>query len=258
MSKITEIIGKSTNETVTDAIAIILADELSNQKTINQTALTAELAKPIIDQDSQLIDLLNANIESIPDRVYLERNRDLHPKECPVLNIIFNGRDEMMTNDTTFMGESTFIIEAFANSRDHGNVAGDVLASAKLKRLMAITRTIIMDPNYKRLGLTSMTNGKYDIPFGYRYISEEKYVNEKIGAEDAYSYSYGSLELKVKLSESSFAYSGTPWERTDTIVKINDTDNGYAWTHINGLRGDEILVIGGELLTLDTKYLTIG
>jgi len=91
MSLITQIIEQSNFELVRGRIASILADELDNQRALNQTALDLEEAKP--SPDPVIIANLELNISATSGRVWEERFKRPQPPEYtkfPLYNVIFS------------------------------------------------------------------------------------------------------------------------------------------------------------------------
>lgn len=223
MSYLTEIIGKSNFELVRSKIASILADELANQKTLNQTALETE-------EDADTIELLNLNIDSIPDRVWEERFKRPQKEEyqvTPLVNVLFAQSPLDSQSVSTQIGDNTFMVEFYVGSREPGtdqNNEGDSLASIKLQRIMWICRSILMYPKYNRLDL-----GNY---VGSVSVNNIQVSQPDYGNDNAANLIYGRFNVTIKISETVEAVTGETLEQsyTESTIKTLDTENGYYWT----------------------------
>ena len=117
MSKINGILQYSNYEIVRSKIASILADELANQASLNQTALTEEEAKP--DPDEALIAFYNLNIDCIPGEVYEERFIRPQPNEYPLINVVLtNVPLDQGTSNTKQEGVNKYQIEFYQQAKD--------------------------------------------------------------------------------------------------------------------------------------------
>lgn len=231
MSIINNIIGMANFEIVRSKIASILSDELANQKTLNETELAIEEAKPT--PDPELIALYNANLNAIPDRVYDERFKRPIPEEYkdkPLINVVFQTAplNELQTISTQ-IGDNTYVIEFYTGEfePDDGNPinTGDSLATFKLQRIIGICRSILMNPNYQRLG--------FDItPIVTKVSANNIQISQPDdGVDNSDNLIYGRFVLTVKVAEDVEQVTGVPLAQNGTTLRFYDTDKGYYWTN---------------------------
>lgn len=231
MSVITQIIDKANFELVRSRIASILADEFENQRVLNQAALDIEL-DPVIIANLQL------NLSSIPSkadgtvRIWEERFKRPQPEEYtvfPLLNVLFaNAPLNTLQTVSTQDGDNVFMIEVYAGDREPAPEdpvnEGDSLASIKLQRCLAICRSILMYPQYDRLGFDTLP---YFI--GKRSINSLQISQPDDGADSANNLIYGKLNLTVTISETVEQVTGVLEALSQTTYKVSDT-KGYFWT----------------------------
>ena len=222
MSKINYILGTDNFELIRSRIAQILLIELTEQKALNIAALAIEITKPT--PDPLLIAEYELNISCIPDKVWEERFIRPTPQDYPMLNVVFtNAPLNEAISHSTQIGEDKFQVEAYtdSDSKEKGN--GDVLATFKLHRLLAICRKILMDRNYVKL--------EFEVEnfIGYRKVEDIVIAQPQTGADNAKHSIYGKLDLLVKCGEYINDLSGIPFAGTDTTYRIFDTEKGYFW-----------------------------
>ena len=236
MSVITQIIDKANFELVRSRIASILADEFENQRVLNQAALDIEIAKPT--PDPVIVANLQLNLSSIPSssdgtvRIWEERFKRPQPEEdtvFPLLNVLFaNAPLNTLQTVSTQDGDDVFMIEVYAGSREpdteNPENEGDSLASIKLQRCLAVCRSILMYPQYDRLGFDTLP---YFI--GKRSINSLQISQPDEGADNANNLIYGKLNLTVTISETVEQVTGVLEALSQTTYKVSDT-KGYFWT----------------------------
>lgn len=250
MPKITSVLLGGSFEIVRSKICEILADELNNQRVLNQEALDAELLLPVDEQDQALIYAYNLNLQSIPTRVYEERNTKITSAEIKVLNVLFTGVDNViLTTNSKQDVEAVFIVEAFQTSYSTEEDEGDKLSAIKLHRLINICWKIMHDRNFLDFEESSIV--------GRRTVDKIDIGNIQDGASDADFMTYGSFNIRVKISESVREYQGIPLLESNTIAKVSDT-KGYAWLTTENIVEGDVLVLGGDFLKLDGQSLTLG
>ena len=230
MSVISEIIDKANFELVRSRIASILADELANQKVLNQAALDAENLLPT--PDPVIVAALELNLSAIPDRVWEDRFKRPQSEEYtinPLINVIFaNAPLNDLQTVSTQSGDDTFMIEVYAGDREpveeEPTNEGDSLASIKLQRCLAICRAILMNPNYQKLGFDTLPLFVGKVSAGSMQISQPDE-----GADITNNLIYGKFNLTVKISETVEQVTGVLEDLSETTYKVSD-DKGYFWT----------------------------
>lgn len=220
MSKITDIISYANFELIRSKIASILADELSAQLALNTAARTAELAKET--PDAALVALYDLNISCIPSKVYEERFIRPTPSEYPLINVVMtNVPLNEGTSNTVQYGVDKYQIEFYQNSKSNVSNDGDVRASIKLHRIMAICRSILMNREYDQLDLGTM--------IGYRIVQDIMIGQPNTGADNADHAIFGKFDLMVKAGEEVNNLEGDELLESGTTMKIYDSDLGYYW-----------------------------
>lgn len=220
MSSITQILPYSNFELIRSKIASILADELAHQKTLNTDELAIELAKP--SPDAALVEFYELNISCIPDKVWEERFFRTQQEEMPLVNVILlNVPLNEGSSNTGQVGENKYQIEVYQHAKSKSGNDGDVLATLKLHRLLAIIRAILMDRNYIALELPEQVRRRQaqDISIGV----------PKTGADDANCNIFGKIDLLVKSIESVEDLTGVTAVIGLTNMRIFDSEKGYYW-----------------------------
>lgn len=223
MAEISNILSYANYELIRSRIGYILADELANQKALNEAELIIEQAKPVPDQD--LIDLYELNISCIPDKVWEERFIKPQPADYPMVNVVFTGAPlNEGTSHSQQIGTDKYVIECYTDAKSEDEKKGDELASLKLHRLLAICRSILMNRVYVRLGFNS-------VPYivGSRIVGDIMIAQPTDGADNAKSSIYGKLDLLVKTNEIVNDLDTTPLNISYTNMKIYDSELGYYW-----------------------------
>lgn len=233
MAVINSIISESNFELVRTRIATILVDEYAEQRILNQAALDAELAKPIIDQDPVLIASLELNLSALPTKVWEERFKRPQPKEYidePVVNVIFTNAP-LNENQTvsTQIGDDTFVIEVYTGIKEPPEETpvydGDSKASIRLQRCLAISRAILMNPQYQTLGFS------LGIFIGKVSANNIQIGQPDDGADNGNNLIRGKFDLIVKIGEEVEQITGVALTLNETTVKLYDEEKGYFWTN---------------------------
>jgi len=220
MSKITSILSYANYELIRSKIASILADELANQLTLNKAARTLELAE--VTPDAELIALYDLNISCIPSKVFEERFIRPNPDEYPLINVVFTGNPlNEGTSNTVQYGVNKFQIEFYQDAKSQDDNDGDMLASIKLHRIMAICRQILMSREYVQLDLGSI--------IGYRIVNDQIIGQPNTGADNANNSIFGKFDLLVKSGEEVNDLDGVQLLESGTTMQINSSELGYYW-----------------------------
>jgi len=220
MSKITAILSYANYELIRSKIASILADELTVQLALNIAARTAELLKPT--PDTALIALYDLNISCIPSKVYEERFIRPNPDEYPLINVVLtNVPLNDGTSNTVQYGVDKYQIEFYQDSKSNATKDGDVLATIKLHRIMAICRQILMNREYIQLDLGNL--------IGYRIVQDLMIGQPNTGGDNSHHAIFGKFDLMVKVGEEVNDLEGVELLESGTTMKIYDSELGYFW-----------------------------
>lgn len=126
-SKITDPILARNFEVIRDRIALILADELANQFTLQPTET-----------------VLNAT-------VWLERFIPFDKEEIPAIIVYTNNADYDNQNPKTQRGENVYFIDCYTKAKHTDTDQGDQLAAKKLSRLIGVIQYILSSEEYATL-----------------------------------------------------------------------------------------------------------
>lgn len=193
MSLINGIIPQQSFELVRDRIGQILALEIANQFTLTSNS----------DFDLD---------------VWVERFVPFDKEELPTINVSlatggFTGHTQKSTD-----GTYTYFIDVFTKAISTDDEKGDQMASVKLQRLLGMCRAILENPRYKTLG--------FDPPSIFNRHCESISIAEP-GKQDATSSVMGRLAFSVKVLETVELIDPVLIGRSDTRVKLYETDKGY-------------------------------
>lgn len=193
MSVINGIIPSQKFETIRDKIGSILADELANQ-----CSLTSD---PVLDLD-----------------VWVERFIPFDESELPAVNVsLATGNFAGHTQKST-EGTYTYFIDVHTKAPTTAVDKGDSLAMVKLQKILGVCRAILEDPKYKTLG--------FDAPIIFNRKFETLAIADP-GKQDAASAVMGRLGFLVKTTETVELINAPLIGRSDTRIKLFETDKGY-------------------------------
>ena len=140
----------------------------------------------------------------------------------PLINVVLlNVPLNEGTSHESQIGENKYQIEIYQSAKCNEDDNGDVLATLKLHRLLAIIRLILMNKNYIDLELPGSV--------GRRQTQDIIIGLPNIGADNANSMIFGKIDLLVKATEAITDLDGVPLEINGTTMKIFDSEKGYYW-----------------------------
>lgn len=198
MSKIELPIQPLKFEQIRDRIAFILADELSNQATL------------------QGDDLLNAE-------VWTERFIGFNSDEYPAIKVYFVGGTYEMETPETNNASYTYYIDVFtkAKKEQDGKNSGDYYSALKTHKLIGSCLAIIQDPEYLTL----------DFPdnFGIknRQITDIRIAEPEQKLGDGNNTYSGRLTLTVDVVEDFFPILASDLDGADASVALEESDKGF-------------------------------
>lgn len=201
MAKITYSIGQRKFEQIRDKLSVILADELSNQATL------------------QLNTLFNAGI-------WLERFIPFDQTELPAINIYYQSTPFLDQTPITNKGEHTYNIDIHTKGVSTPTQSGDSKATFDLHRLIGVVQAVLMDPNYIRLD--------FPTSFGIqnRQITDFRIAQPERN-KDGLHIVAGRLVMKVSVNEETNGLEGIALDIFSSQFRINDTEKGYKIEKIN-------------------------
>lgn len=197
MPLINTIIPVQAFERIRDRIAEILLEELTNQ-----AQLTGDL--------------------DIQAKVFLERSVPFEKTSIPAVNVCFiggtyGGQTAIHTEGNTY----NYAIDVHHAAKSTQNDPGDSLSAFRLHKLLGKCRAILEDPRYKTLG--------FEAPFIMnRHVQRVDIADYKEG--DALSMGMGRLTFAVRVAENADLIVPELIDGADTVVKLGNTDKGFAWS----------------------------
>lgn len=207
MSDIGYIIGESNTEKVRDRIALILAENLANQRTLieAETTPTPEML---------------LTLEAIPEKVFLERFVRPSEDEYPWLNVILDSSPlDELTGIESQTDIAKFTIQSVAKAKSTNDKDGDEKAAILLHRLLMLCRHIIMSPVHITLDFEPGFIGS--VTAGNLLISQP----DK-GIDNGYLIG-GQITVAVKIEETQNKIEGVPLNESGTTHKLYDTEKGF-------------------------------
>lgn len=205
--KLNYIIGSSNFELVRDKIALILKEELDNQ------ALLRGSGNPVIPNSDYTAD------------VYIERFVPVDKSEPNVIIVSLNNSNLDNRTPISQSNECSFSIDVFTTAQQTSSNFGYYNSAVKLHRLIGLIRHILMSPYYDRL---SFSNGIVES----RAITQFQF-SEVRDEQDAIFSRMARATFNVRMIETSNQITPVTAEGYDSIIKIEETENGFLLTYNN-------------------------
>ena len=196
MAEINAAIPQQKLEFIRDRIALILAEELSNQA--------------ILQDD----DLFNAE-------VWTERFIPFDKEEMPAIDVSYDSTNFNSESPITNRADHEYHIDVITNGKwQDEKDKGDKESALKAQRLAGVVFAILQNPNYIRLGFSG------DFGIFNRQVTGIV-IGNSANREDAKNNYVARITLSVKVNEDTFELSGVEAEGYDSSFKIGETDKGY-------------------------------
>ena len=207
---------KATFEAVRDRLALVLVVNFPIFKQYFEAKKVEEEAKPTPDQ--ALIDNWQLSIDSIPDKVYIERFTAVGSDEDRYLNVTFVSNPFSDENSVISQSDSAvFFIESTANARFSGDDSGDKRATLKIHRLLAISMDILRHGDNITLQFDRKDGVILSTPNIRNFI-----VGQPNEPKQSVPVISGRFEYSVKIDECSWLTVGEEIEGFD----IENNSNG--------------------------------
>ena len=197
MAVIDEILSSRAFELVRDRIASLLADEISNQ----------------------------ATLQSNPDlnaTVYLERFIPFANTEVPAINVMLSRGEFGLQTSMTTDGNFSFDIDVYHSSKTTSTARGDTNAMMKLQRLTGLICAILTNQRYRTLGFTA--------PFIENTSLVSIKTADPVDNKDASSLVFSRIIFSVRVSDRNLLMQPTLISGYDTQVLLNGTLHGYIFS----------------------------
>ena len=146
---------KDTNELVRDKIAVILAEEIANQR-----ALAVAAGKP--NPDDWFFDVYIER--SRPWEVLTDNTDGSEIGEMPLVNVLFDSDsfdNKGTQNMTRQRAKGIFFIDCYAHINASSSLSGDEATSKESDRIARLVRNILMFGDYTYLGLRGVVTRRY-------------------------------------------------------------------------------------------------
>lgn len=197
MSKINDTLLPDAFEFCRDRIAEILIDELGNQY-VNK-----------------------GNYFAAAD-VWVERSTAFDKTELPAVNVSVGTGTYANQHQGQSQGEYVFFIDIHTNAKAKpGNESADKVSAIHAQRLTGLVRGILENPIYKTLGFAPGFISR-------RYM--EKFDVAAMNDNDAMQTSMIRNYFHVSVAEVSKLIVPPLAAGFDTVVKVNNTNEGYQYT----------------------------
>lgn len=200
MPLITEKIGNQNFELIRDRIALILADEITNQSTIS----------PVSPE-------LNA-------KVFTERFVPFSHVDMPCVNVVF-ARGVMQDQYTQQnLAVHQYFIDIYSSAKTDGLVGGDEIASKKLHRLCGIVLAILENPQFRTLG--------FQPPSIQHTKVVDIAVEQPQNTQDATSLIMGRVTFDVHVPEKVSLLNANNIAGWETNVQMGESLSGYQFSKV--------------------------
>lgn len=179
-----------------------------------------------VELDRQATFTYDAVLEAV---VHKDRAVAFGHTECPAVNVIYHSTEFSEQSLPSTQGVNLYHIDCIVDGEsedgdgsDVNTMMGDILAKAKLNKLMGVIRAILEDPKYKTLGFQAPS-------IGNRHVVRMYFL--KAINQDARNVRIGRIEFSVKAPEyPAELITPVPIGGNDTTVKLALTETGYIWT----------------------------
>lgn len=197
MAILNGIIPQQNFELIRDRIPIILTDELTNQATLTG--------------DSNL----NAS-------VFSERIVPVDTANMPAVNVMFsNGSSNFfVTNYNNYV--YTYFIDIYTKAKSTDLARAGYLSTANCHQLLGVCRAILESPQYRTL--------LFPAPSLSHTSVTDIAISEPKNNTDTESVMMGRLTFSVEVCEGVQLLDAGLIGGMDTIVKMNETDEGYIYS----------------------------
>lgn len=198
MAVLTTLLPKRNFELIRDAIAAILATELTNQCQLGQTA--GDKYVPQIT------------------KVWLERVIAFDSRtELPTVNVNYAGVDYTLQNRQGLAGPYLYNIDIYTNSTFTETDRGDELAMLRMERAAGMVIAILSAPAFLTLGLGAGIVGGMTIQ-SFNILGKDQ-------VKDALNDVVGRIQVAVRTTET-IVITDTPVPLLQATTLINEGDKG--------------------------------
>lgn len=201
----TEPITESNYEKVSNRIAEILTEEISNQVTIQGFEETVE--------------------------TYLERIKPFDKSEDVMISVALRENDFDGYTQKDSQGGCMFFIDLFCSGYGEGDIAPSIVSAKKMYRYSGLIRYILSSGKIATLGFPpGFIGGKYI----KKFMVDTDYSN--FGNHSNYDGAYIRFLrfiFIVRVQENQALWEGIPLQGNDTLFKYENTPNGTLLTFNN-------------------------
>jgi len=218
-------------EIVRDQIALIIVNELQNQKSIAEN-LAATQPETLVGR--QAVSDLDNGIFDIIQNIFIEKGTKFDGSELPGMNIYYNRSDFPMNEGNPInhqVADASYTIEAHITAKhkqkDDEIKYGDEKAARIAARTMGLIRAIIMSGQYVRLGYSKTDNLVWR-----RWVNSVDVIQPDYQESDAVHGTVGILNIAVKFNEIGPAVRGEILQKiiAEINVKLHTSYDGKVIT----------------------------
>ncbi len=192
-SIITEQIPTQGFEIVTNRLGVILLEELTNQKLIQE----------LKDDFS----------------VFIDRQEPFDNSEDVVINISLSNSSFTGLTQKDTQGVCTYFVDVYCTGNESLSLTGNDDVRQRLHLWIGLIRYILSSTKYQMLGLPAGL-------IGGKYVNNISFP-EMNGNQDASYIRMARLDFSVRVQESQDMWSGIQLLGNDTGIKLYLTDKGY-------------------------------
>lgn len=194
---ITNIIPKSNFELVREKIGVILLEELTNQKVLQEDDFPEDV------------------------NVYSERITPIDNAEQIIVNVLLDSANYGNFTEKDSQGRTIFYIDLYTTGQASDDKSGSLDSSERLQRFLRMCRYILASTLYNTLG--------FDPGFiGGTYV-ENFQILDPAQKEDSAFTRFARIQFAVRIQENQDMWEGVLITGADTQVKLQLTDKGYKY-----------------------------
>lgn len=195
-AKLTALIPQQNFELVRDRIALILSEELENQRDLGMTELEGMQG------------------------VWVGRVAPFQEDELPAVNVTLDNTAFENQSMVSVTGQNLFYIDVYTRAKATDDADADKLADRALDRIVGAICAILRFPDYRTLNFAPPSLGGTKVTRFSKGLSNP---------DDANSSKAARIEFMVQCPETTELNTAVDIASHYTTVKLAETDKGYLW-----------------------------
>lgn len=195
-AKLTALIPQQNFEKVRDRIALILSEELQQQRNLGLSELEGM------------------------EGVWIGRITPFQESELPAINVMLDNTSFEAQSAISVTGQNQYYIDVYTRAKATDDADADKLADRALDRIVGAVCTILRFPDYRTLDFVAPSIGGMAITRFSKGLSNP---------EDANSSKAARIELMVRCPETTELNTAVDIASHYTTVTLSETSKGYLW-----------------------------